>query len=63
MKNTFTHKPDALDKFLQELDEKMQAEGFPKGLMVNMRKDPAMMDILMRMIGAELKAVKEVSKS
>lgn len=37
----------------------MEAEGFPKGLIVNMRKDPAMMDILKRMIGAELKAIKE----
>lgn len=62
MKNTSTTKPDALDKFLQELDEKMQAEGYKKGLIVNMRNDPAMMDILMRMIGAELKASKKARK-
>lgn len=48
----------ALDKFLDELDEKAQADGYPAGLIRKMKESPEMMDILARMIGAELDAIK-----
>lgn len=47
-----------IDKFLDEIDKKMQAEGYPTGLIKNMRQSPEMMDILARIISAELEAVK-----
>jgi hypothetical protein len=57
--NSPTPIPDAIDKFLDELDEKAQADGYSAGLIKNMRQSPEMMDILTRIIGAELKAIKE----
>ena len=48
----------ALDKFLDELDEKAQADGYPAGLIRKMKESPEMMDILARIIGAELEAIK-----
>ena len=47
-----------LDTFLDELDEKAQADGYPAGLIHKMKESPEMMDILARMIGAELEAIK-----
>jgi hypothetical protein len=58
MKDQNTPTTNALDKFLEELDEKAQADGYPAGIMRNMKESPEMMDILARMVGAELKAIK-----
>lgn len=52
-------KPDALDIFLDELDKKAQQDGYPPNIVRNMRHSPEMMDILIRMIGAEMKAVRD----
>jgi hypothetical protein len=62
MKTPNNSTPDPIDKFLQKLEEDAQANGYPSGIMLNMRHDPAMMDILVRMLGAELKAIKEERK-
>lgn len=51
--------PDPINKFLDEIDKKMQADGYPAGLVKNMRQSPEMMDILARIIGAELEAIKQ----
>lgn len=59
MKDSNTTTSNALDKFLNELDEKAQADGYPAGLMRKMKESPEMMDILARMIGAELDTIKE----
>lgn len=53
----------ALDKFLDKLDEKARADGYPAGLICKMKESPEMMDILARMVGAELQAIKEASGS
>lgn len=59
--NVTKHTPisDTIDKFLCELDEKAQTDGYPAGLIKNMRQSPEMMNTLIRMIGAELQAIKE----
>jgi hypothetical protein len=58
MKDSNTTTPNALDKFLDELDEKAQANGYPSGLIRKMRESPEMMDIMARMVGAELDVIK-----
>lgn len=50
--------PDALNDFLDKLDKKAQEDGYPPDIIRNMRNSPEMMDILVRMIGAELAANK-----
>lgn len=57
MSSMNTEEPDALDIFLDELDKKAQQGGYPPNIVRNMRHSPEMMDILTRMIGAEMKAV------
>lgn len=59
MNHQTTPLPSALDKFLEELDEKAQADGYPAGIMRNMKESPEMMDILARIVGAELKAFRK----
>lgn len=61
LKDPTPEEPDIIDRFLDELDKKAQADGYPEGIVRNMRKSPEMMDILTRMIGAELKAIREES--
>lgn len=56
MNNMNTKEFDALDIFLDELDKKAQQDGYPPNIIRNMRHSPEMMDILLRMIGAEVKA-------
>lgn len=51
--------PDTINKFFNELDEKAQADGYPAGLVKNMRQSPEIMDILTRIVGAELEAIRE----
>lgn len=58
MKDSNTTTLNALDKFLDELDEKAQANGYPAGLIRKMRESPEMMDIMARMVGAELDFIK-----
>lgn len=50
--------PDNLSNFLDKLDKEAQEDGYPPGIIRNMRNSPEMMDILVRMIGAELAANK-----
>lgn len=58
-----TQKSDALDVFLDELDKKAEEDGYPPDIIRNMRHSPEMMDILIRMIGAELSAEKANAES
>lgn len=54
-----TEECDALDIFLDELDKKARQDGYPPNVIRNIRHSPEMMDILIRMIGAELQAKNE----
>lgn len=52
-----------LDEFLQNLDKDAQTNGYPAGIVLNMKHDPAMLDILARMVRAEIKTAKEKRKA
>jgi hypothetical protein len=62
MKSSSRPTHDALMAFLQKLDVDAEAHGYPHGLISKMGDDPTMRDILIRMIGAELEAIKEINK-
>jgi len=57
--STDIEKPDALDIFLDELDKKAHQDGYPPNIIRNMRHSSEIMDILIRMIGAELEVSKQ----
>ncbi len=59
MDNADIKAPDALDNFLDEIDKQAQKDGYPPNIVRNMRHNPEMMDIIIRIIGAELQASKE----
>jgi hypothetical protein len=44
-------------KLFKELDEQAKSEGLDSGLLLMAKQDPAMADIMSRMIDAELSAV------
>jgi hypothetical protein len=63
MNHQTTPPPSVLDRFLEELDEKAQADSYPAGIMCNMKESPEMIDILTRIVGAELKAIRQERKA
>jgi hypothetical protein len=49
----------ALDKFLDELQSEATEAGYPPRIILNMRYHPEMLDIMARMIKAELEYIKK----
>ncbi|MDN5274736.1 MAG: hypothetical protein JWP06_637 [Candidatus Saccharibacteria bacterium] len=54
--------PPALDKILNELQSKATEAGYHPRIVLNMRYHPEMLDIMARMISAELEHIKKERK-